>query len=118
MSVDYNNLTKQQAYEHIRHYFTRPGARLSRGLDRCYYRHPDDGRACAVGCLIPDELYNPDMEGRSAHSVLTRDLGWDDDLAVFLGAAQRKHDSANDVADFLLRLDALADEQTDLTVIA
>lgn len=28
----------------------------------CKYRGPDGGM-CAVGCLIPDELYDPTMEG-------------------------------------------------------
>lgn len=28
---------------------------------RCYYRSPS-GIKCAIGCLIPDEMYNEDME--------------------------------------------------------
>ena len=118
MSVDYNNLTRQQAYEHIRHYFTRPGAKLSRGHGGCYYRHPDDGRKCAVGCLIPDELYKPDMERRSASCVLVHDLDWDRNLVVFLSDAQVAHDGAEDVGDFLVKLDELADRSSDMTVIA
>lgn len=34
---------------------------------RCKYR-ADNGRMCAVGCLIPDELYHKEMEG---NAVLT-----------------------------------------------
>lgn len=32
------------------------------GLPRCFYRSPG-GLKCAVGALIPDELYDPDLEG-------------------------------------------------------
>lgn len=47
----------------------------------CYYRHPDDAAVrCAVGHLIPDELYNSKtMEGRDVRS------------AAVLGTAMRKH---------------------------
>lgn len=30
----------------------------------CLYRGPN-GTKCAVGCLIPDDLYEPSMEGKS-----------------------------------------------------
>lgn len=30
----------------------------------CLYRGPD-GLQCAAGCLIPDDLYVPEMEGKS-----------------------------------------------------
>ena len=29
---------------------------------QCYYR-TEEGLSCAVGCLIPDKLYNSDIEG-------------------------------------------------------
>lgn len=32
----------------------------------CVYRAPN-GDKCAVGCLIPDELYRPDFEGLPGH---------------------------------------------------
>lgn len=28
----------------------------------CYYKNPENGNKCAVGVLIPDEYYDPDME--------------------------------------------------------
>jgi len=37
--------------------------------DVCAYRGAD-GTKCALGCLIPDSLYSPDMEGDSAYYVL------------------------------------------------
>lgn len=38
-------------------------------IDRCAYRG-DGGAMCAVGCLIPDDVYDPSMEGRSAGEVM------------------------------------------------
>lgn len=35
----------------------------------CLYRGPE-GTMCAVGALIPDELYHPEMEGQSARVLL------------------------------------------------
>ena len=35
----------------------------------CRYRGPD-GTACAVGCLIPDELYDPLIENVSSTQIM------------------------------------------------
>jgi len=50
-------MTKQEAYLKIRTHFSRSDAQLAKSDDGCYYRHPETGAACAVGCLIPDKLY-------------------------------------------------------------
>lgn len=34
------------------------------GLGTCLYRSPD-GSKCAIGCLMPDNLYRPEFEGRA-----------------------------------------------------
>lgn len=55
------------------------------GVSQCVYRNAD-GNKCAVGCLIPDELYDPVMEGgtlaqqlhvmpESLKSLFSRHLG-------------------------------------------
>jgi hypothetical protein len=41
---------------------------------KCQYRSPE-GLKCAVGCLIPDEDYREEMEGRNANEVLREVLG-------------------------------------------
>ena len=43
------------------------------GCLTCMYRTPS-GLMCAVGCLIPDEIYTPDMEGEDAYYVVRRYL--------------------------------------------
>lgn len=79
----------------------------------CYYRGPD-GTKCAVGHLIPDEIYSSFMEGmnpwalrhdfvRAAPKSVTAvpRAGW----TTFLGGLQLAHDSAakaqEDGEDFL-----------------
>lgn len=52
------------------------GFAIAMDMPRCAYRG-NDGTKCAAGCLIPDDDYNPDMEGRgittpnALHTVLT-----------------------------------------------
>lgn len=41
------------------------------GLSGCRYRS-NDGCKCAVGALIPDELYTKELEGRMASTVLAK----------------------------------------------
>lgn len=35
----------------------------------CYYRGANSTK-CAIGCLIPDDLYSPDMEGKRVSAIL------------------------------------------------
>lgn len=55
-------------------------------IEYCMYRS-DDGGMCAVGCLIPDELYDECIEQTSPYSWLN-----DKNKADFLGELQGKHD--------------------------
>lgn len=71
------------------------------GYPRCLYR-ADGGLMCAVGCLIPNERYNPELEGPCAstpcitRAVLGYDLPEDvsgDAFRYLLNEWQRYHDS-------------------------
>ena len=66
------------------------------GLSGCMYRAPD-GLRCAVGVLIPDNLYDPEFERDTADSVI-RKL-FNEDLADW-----REH------RELLLALQAVHDE--------
>lgn len=46
------------------------------GSGRCRYRAPD-GSKCAIGCLIPDELYRPDLEGSNIQYLHHHHCGGD-----------------------------------------
>lgn len=62
----------------------------------CRYRGPN-GRKCAAGQLIPDELYKPEMERKSVWS-LRRDLPeilcWDPAHDDLVSSLQFAHDGA------------------------
>lgn len=51
----------------------------------CQYRSPD-GHRCAIGCLIPDSDYKPEMEGKDLDDLLRGDL-----LPLKLAAEFHKH---------------------------
>lgn len=108
--------TTQEAYEKIRAHFAKPGAKLAKSLDQrgqptCYFRHPEDGRPCAVGVLISDKDYCPELENIGAIHALVS-LGHIDTGEVdlnFLWRAQCEHDAAVDAEDFLQRLNKVAE---------
>jgi hypothetical protein len=57
-------MTNQQVFNKVIRHLRRQGkAAVVDGV--CAYR-ASDGSKCAVGCLIPDELYHPYMEGVQA----------------------------------------------------
>ncbi len=116
--------TVQQAYDRIRAYFSKPGARIafSDEANTCRYRYTDSGghiRKCAIGCLIPKKDYEPQYDfNMTTHQVLQA-LGWvdgpyptsDDDLSVFLVLAQTRHDeqgASGSPQQFIADLDLLA----------
>ncbi len=83
-----------------------------------YYRHPDDAAVrCAVGHLIPDELYNSEtMEGRGVRSAAVLGTAMRERLGIprtapghrspvvsMLSWLQTAHDSSSTVEEFLTR---------------
>jgi hypothetical protein len=119
-------MTTQEAYDQMRAWFTRPGAQLARtatitvdGLNvhGCHYRLPAEPQAqkrCAIGCLIPDAIYDPAIEDQSIGTVLMAHRLIDDLLDQvdihFLEQAQELHDyngTAN-VNEFVIGLDNIA----------
>jgi hypothetical protein len=63
------------------------------GINACRYRG-DDGRRCAVGWLIPDELYTEEMEGEAADGVADLLGVTDRALVVLLEDMQDTHDTS------------------------
>lgn len=82
------------------------------GVPACYYRYPGNPAVrCAVGHLIPDEVYDPSMEGDGSWSVLANPevdealaLPEDhDEVGHLLASLQEAHDACPDVEHFLVR---------------
>lgn len=57
-------MTNQEVFDKVVAHLRKQNAK-SADNERCLYRAPD-GKMCAVGCLIPDEMYDPEMEGATA----------------------------------------------------
>ena len=123
-------MTKQEAYDQIKAYFSRPNAVLARVEEideegnlftgECFYMD-DNGNKCAVGCLIPEDLYDMNMENKSVDSLIDEDYGLeeffgkenlDSSLFRFLSDAQNLHDhkSTKNVSHFLEKLEVLAED--------
>jgi hypothetical protein len=63
--------------------------------DFCVYRSPT-GLKCAVGCLIPDDVYHVDMEGECASTMIaarSNELGHLRDHQELLDRLQLVHDN-------------------------
>jgi|SRR5581483_1613245 len=64
-------MTNQEFFDKVKdHLLTQK--RKSLGKDRsCKYRGIDNLK-CSIGSVIPDELYDPDMEGRLPGNLITK----------------------------------------------
>lgn len=55
-------MTLQEVYDRVRdHLLTQMVCSYDEEIDLSLFRGPDN-TCCAIGCLIPDELYTPEME--------------------------------------------------------
>jgi len=61
----------------------------------CRYRS-DDGTKCAIGCLIPDDLYEKELEGKGVRELILSEFKFSSYLQQFdlkfLIALQATHD--------------------------
>lgn len=97
-------------------------------LPVCYYRHPQDSSVrCVMGHLIPDEMYEPEMETRNALDLLHNypdlakhfainmydhynEVSWETSRARLLRWMQRAHDQSDSVHEFMSRAAEVAKE--------
>lgn len=97
-------------------------------LPVCYYRHPQDSSVrCVMGHLIPDEMYEPEMETRNAlellnsypdlakHFAINPDgycngVSCESSRGRLLRWMQRAHDQSDSVHEFMSRAAKVAKE--------
>lgn len=60
-------MNNQECYDKVKKHLLTQGKQCMDGID-CCYRH--NGLACAIGGIIPDELYNRSFEGRKVGYLL------------------------------------------------
>lgn len=99
-------LDQQAIFDIVSNHLLTQGERAQRPtfwssqMAMCAYFNQETGLKCAVGCLIPEERYHPDLEGWSLMSVsvktaLDLDRFVDPDLALaLLHDLQSVHDDA------------------------
>ncbi len=96
--------TKQEMFNMVVTHLRAQGRRAQIANGLCRYR-TDTGLKCAIGCLIPDELYSPWLENSLTSDLLSRPglrelLTPSDapglDAGDFLAGLQRAHDTTND----------------------
>lgn len=112
-------MTLQEAFDKVAMHLLKQGRPAKKSDGDCVYRAAD-GAMCAVGCLIPDGMYDQRMEGRTVSSIM-----YDDEfglasyfktkesraLVPLLSALQRVHDSyrpeawRNELANIAKRYD-------------
>jgi len=92
-------MTKQEIFNKVwDHFIVNKGKRsMSPSGKSCRYRGEDGGR-CAVGILIPDEMYSSEIEGSRVHCL---DINSNDiyqylgkDNMLFLDSLQCVHDES------------------------
>jgi len=69
---DHNVITAQSIWEKIANHLLQQGKQsLSGKTGTCAY-HGNDGLKCAIGVLIPENQYSPNIEGQEVNVLLTR----------------------------------------------
>ncbi len=98
-------MDRQAAFNKVWECLKQQGER-SHGPDGCQFRVEKNGRVlkCAIGCLIPDEKYDPRLEISGSIEALTAGglIEFEPTLEDrdFLGALLNAHDSADDPVGF------------------
>ena len=96
-------MDKQQIFDKVaKHLLTQNKKSVTKD-GMCYYRHPTDNLRCAIGCLIPNDVYEPSMEKKTVLQLLARypdlrqifgvDICLDLKSASFLTCLQDIHDN-------------------------
>lgn len=91
-------LTRREVFDQVKAHLLKQGHRSYSRVQGCVYRGKD-GDMCAVGCLIPDDIYDMNMEGTDALGLFS---DWDyemeqcsldqDEHGALLMALQAIHD--------------------------
>lgn len=69
-------MTNQEIFDKVKTHLLAQNAKALDVYGECVY-FAEDGKRCAAGCIIPEELYRQDYEGLGACSREFQDL-WDD----------------------------------------
>lgn len=114
-------MNAQEIFDTVASHLLQQGRKAVSVLGSCRYRitaPADVVLKCAIGCLIPDELYNPEMEGPGVSNLaVAKDYTWlaPVDVALLLGGRVAPHASRNMLAAALNRAGISGRHRTLLT---
>ena len=63
-------MSNQEVFNKVLAHLRKQGHAAMDDESTCVYRAPN-GTSCAVGCLLPDNLYDPRIEGRSVDALVS-----------------------------------------------
>lgn len=82
--------TKKEMFDKVSKHLLTQNTRCMENL-LCRYRN-SEGMKCAIGALIPDELYSPSMEGYIARQLNQQHNLWPEELNLLASDLQNIHD--------------------------
>lgn len=92
------HMTNREIFDKVKDHLLTQNRKSLNSSGDCAYRGLN-GAMCAVGCLIPDDEYYPDLEGRSVLSLRLQNvpsinkLTTSNKTSVLLRRLQRIHDN-------------------------
>jgi hypothetical protein len=94
-------MNNQQAFDTMVQHLRKQGQRSrERDSTTCAYRGAD-GLKCAVGALIPDEIYNEEIEGKSITRLLISERNTFPELSkLFEGVDEQLLDGMQNIHDY------------------
>ena len=63
-------MNNQEVYDKVKAHLLTQNAKSISKDGFCKYRMIRSTKRCAIGCLIPDNLYEKEMEGNAVHNLL------------------------------------------------
>lgn len=85
-------MTQQELFDRVATHLLTQKAKAIGADGRCRYRAPN-GLTCAIGCLIPEEQYDPELEGCTVFNTRIREVaGFQMALSDLAADLQRLHD--------------------------
>lgn len=89
------NMNKQEIFDKVATHLLTQNKKSSTTI-RCWYRSPE-GLKCAIGCLIPDHLYDKSIEGCGSFNLPKTIIDYiglnDTSDRYFLSNLQKIHDN-------------------------
>lgn len=88
------SMTDQEAFNRVVVHLNVQRKAARDDTSMCLYRQPFTIKKCAIGCLIPDEMYDPDMEGAYIEHLIENSEGlpFENVHRGLLSALQEAHD--------------------------